>query len=182
MVKSFPPAQIPPIVNGSVWTLLGVATIFLVLRLYCRVVRSKQLWWDDYILVASWALMLASSASLTEAMRIGALWQQMSPPEAFLMLRVSHTCHLVSLALSKTSFAVTLLRFSSKWQKYIISFIIISIGILFTSHVFLLWRAMCEVPDAWVLPGGCWPARYPVVMNITTSSKSSHRPVRCGGF
>ncbi len=39
---------------ASIWTLGLIATVFLALRIYCRVIRAKRIGWDDAILIASW--------------------------------------------------------------------------------------------------------------------------------
>lgn len=39
---------------ATVWILTIVATIFIVLRVYCKITGHKKLWWDDYVLAASW--------------------------------------------------------------------------------------------------------------------------------
>jgi hypothetical protein len=40
---------------ASVWSLFAVASIFLALRVYCRLLTRRQnLWWDDWVLIASW--------------------------------------------------------------------------------------------------------------------------------
>lgn len=41
-------------INGVVWTLIGLATAFLGLRIFCKYARRKGLWLDDYVLMASW--------------------------------------------------------------------------------------------------------------------------------
>jgi uncharacterized BrkB/YihY/UPF0761 family membrane protein len=43
-----------PKLLASIWSLFVVATIFLALRVYCRVLKRRSLWWDDYILVGAW--------------------------------------------------------------------------------------------------------------------------------
>lgn len=42
-----------PRLNVAIWFLTGVATVFLSLRLYCKRIQRNKLWWDDYILIAS---------------------------------------------------------------------------------------------------------------------------------
>jgi len=42
-----------PSFNAAVWLLTGLAAVFLALRLYCKYLRRKSLWWDDYVLIAS---------------------------------------------------------------------------------------------------------------------------------
>lgn len=31
-----------------------LSAIFLGLRLYCKVIRRRGFWWDDYVLIAAW--------------------------------------------------------------------------------------------------------------------------------
>lgn len=41
-------------VNGGIWSLFVGTTAFLALRIWCKITRRHGLWWDDYILIASW--------------------------------------------------------------------------------------------------------------------------------
>lgn len=41
-------------VNGGIWSLFVGTSIFLFLRIWCKISRKHGLWWDDYILLASW--------------------------------------------------------------------------------------------------------------------------------
>lgn len=43
-----------PYLNIAIWTLAGVSTVFLILRVHCKRRQSKGLWWDDHVLAASW--------------------------------------------------------------------------------------------------------------------------------
>ena len=36
------------------WLLTVLASGFLTLRIYCKFISHKALWWDDWILIASW--------------------------------------------------------------------------------------------------------------------------------
>ncbi|KAH7321330.1 hypothetical protein B0I35DRAFT_501481 [Stachybotrys elegans] len=38
-----------------------VSAVFLGLRLFCKVIRHRHLWWDDYILIASWICLLVAT-------------------------------------------------------------------------------------------------------------------------
>jgi hypothetical protein len=38
----------------SIWVLQTLATVFLALRIGCKIHSRRSLWWDDYILVLSW--------------------------------------------------------------------------------------------------------------------------------
>ncbi|EEY16868.1 conserved hypothetical protein [Verticillium alfalfae VaMs.102] len=157
-------------VLAAIWPMVVISTIFFALRIYCRVTRSGQTWWDDYILGLGWLLLLTAAAVLTEAMLLGHLTHhEKDPLKVGVLVRTTHTCHLLSLALTKASFAVTLLRFSSKIQKYIIWFIIASIGFLFIFHVFAQWKKVCGDISPYVLPGQCWDVKNPGIINIVSS-------------
>lgn len=43
-----------PQMRAVIWTLLGFSGLFLGLRLYCKCLKSRGLWWDDFVLVVSW--------------------------------------------------------------------------------------------------------------------------------
>lgn len=43
-----------PQVNLTLWSLSAVAAIWLAVRVYCKFARRRGLWWDDYVLIASW--------------------------------------------------------------------------------------------------------------------------------
>ena len=40
--------------NTTIWVLVGFSAFFLVLRLYCKFLRHRGFWWDDYILIGAW--------------------------------------------------------------------------------------------------------------------------------
>ena len=52
-----------PVLLGVSWGLTGLATVFLALRLYCKHLSRRRLWWDDYILIASWVSFSSPSVS-----------------------------------------------------------------------------------------------------------------------
>ena len=43
-----------PKLNAVVWFLTILSGLFLGLRVYCKHLRHKGLWWDDFILIAAW--------------------------------------------------------------------------------------------------------------------------------
>jgi hypothetical protein len=40
--------------NTIVWMLTALAAVFLGLRVFCKFLRHRGLWWDDHILIAAW--------------------------------------------------------------------------------------------------------------------------------
>lgn len=43
-----------PQINFTIWLLTALSAMFLALRVYCKFLRHRGLWWDDHILIASW--------------------------------------------------------------------------------------------------------------------------------
>jgi len=52
--KATPSVDYGPQVNFTMWLLTALAAMFLALRLYCKFLRHRGLWWDDHVLIASW--------------------------------------------------------------------------------------------------------------------------------
>lgn len=40
--------------NLTCWLLVGLSATFMSLRLYCKWLRRRKLWWDDYVLISAW--------------------------------------------------------------------------------------------------------------------------------
>ncbi len=53
-IAALPHDNAGPKLNIAVWILTAVAAVFIALRFYCKISRSKPLWWDDYLMLASW--------------------------------------------------------------------------------------------------------------------------------
>lgn len=51
--------------NAGLWSLFSGATVFLMLRIYCKITRGHGLWYDDYVLILAWV-----SAILTLACKL----------------------------------------------------------------------------------------------------------------
>jgi hypothetical protein len=42
----------------AIWALIGVATVFVALRFYCKIWKNKKLWWDDFFMALAWVRFL----------------------------------------------------------------------------------------------------------------------------
>lgn len=66
-----PVENLGPHMNIVVWVLVGLSGLFLGLRIYCKFMKSRGLWWDDYLLIASWvsisAYLIAGNGLLIES-------------------------------------------------------------------------------------------------------------------
>ncbi|KAK7453106.1 hypothetical protein Landi51_04101 [Colletotrichum acutatum] len=170
-----PPTPVNPgdpaaLINGSIWPMAAISTVFLALRIYCKgfIVRWVM-WLDDWLLIAGWVFLIASQSFLSEMMKLGFARTYGVTPTMSTVLYCADNCHKISLALTKTSFAVTLLRIASGWQKYIIWFLVTTMNIQFVVHIILTWRAVCPrrpgdtTPH---LPGSCWSAEDAITLGI----------------
>jgi hypothetical protein len=54
-VPRLPPStDFGPQINFTLWLLTALSAAFLSLRVYCKFLRHRGLWWDDHLLIASW--------------------------------------------------------------------------------------------------------------------------------
>lgn len=49
-----PHDNLAPQLNFTLWLMASLSALFLSLRIYCKFLRQRPLWWDDHILVAAW--------------------------------------------------------------------------------------------------------------------------------
>lgn len=66
-------------------------------------------------------------------------------------------CCIVSLALSKTSFSLTLLRISSGWTRAAVWFVLLSTDVVLVAHATIQWVQCWPTPRLWDwnIPGSC---------------------------
>src|SRR3569833_2906477 len=56
---------------GILWFLVVAPTVFLGLRNFTKLYRRCGLWWDDHILIASWACVLIQACIMTSIVVLG---------------------------------------------------------------------------------------------------------------
>ncbi|KAK8041673.1 hypothetical protein PG993_006196 [Apiospora rasikravindrae] len=171
--RNFAPGQPAVLVDSAIWSMFAISTMFIALRFYCRLHRSGRPMRDDLVLGTGWACMLASTSLLTSAMGMGYIDMVLGENTVIPLAQCAHTCHMVSLTLTKTLFAVTLIPITRAWQRHLIWFVIGSINIVFAVHIILLWRPFCEGETPYDLHVSCWDASHAVKLNITSSLYSS---------
>ncbi|KAH7303322.1 hypothetical protein B0I35DRAFT_498578 [Stachybotrys elegans] len=106
-----------PRVNIAVWSLFALSSIFIALRLFCKFKRHRGLWWDNYVLVASWIFFLAGTIQLSVniAYGFGRPGANINPLHAYrvgLGGLIVGTMVLTAPVLGKISFILTLSRLS----------------------------------------------------------------------
>lgn len=57
-------------INVGIWTLFTGASLFLGLRLWCKISRRYGMWFDDYILIVSWVFAILTPLPLTKVFLI----------------------------------------------------------------------------------------------------------------
>ncbi|KAK0628292.1 hypothetical protein B0T17DRAFT_149524 [Bombardia bombarda] len=156
-----------------IWLLVIFSAVFLGLRVYCKLARRRSLWWDDAFAIAAWIFLTTSVVFITICMMLGfGLHIHQIPKENFapmgIMSNIVGFFSILGVALSKTSFAATLLRLTDGWTKRFVWFILITAN---TSHFFsalFIWVRCNPVAKAWdpLLPGTCWPFSVTVKYGI----------------
>ncbi|KAK3905539.1 hypothetical protein C8A05DRAFT_41503 [Staphylotrichum tortipilum] len=165
---------------GSIWALSVLATIFLALRVYCRLLKRQSLWWDDGILIASWVCILIESSILSYMTTLGYgkhIWD--FPLENFSSIMVpttvAGTFSATAAVWSKTSFGITLLHITDGWIKKVTWFCIISMNIAFFITAILPWVYCTPVQASWdlTIKGKCIPFKVIVHFDIFSASYSA---------
>ncbi|KAF2009084.1 hypothetical protein BU24DRAFT_468476 [Aaosphaeria arxii CBS 175.79] len=167
-----------PVLVISLWVMTGVTLGFIALRFFCKSVYSRQLKVDDAILLLAWTLTLIYSALVTKSVSYGlgkhrADIDDDNIPHMFKYMYLSEAFTLLAIPISKTSFAITLLRLvSSRWQKYFICFVIITMNVAMWLTAILLFLQCRPIAKNWDkdLEGSCWKSevqdRYSIFAGV----------------
>ncbi|KAF6798759.1 integral membrane protein [Colletotrichum musicola] len=171
-----------PRLNATIWVLVGVSTAFLVLRFYCKCLRHRGLWWDDWILFGSWVCVTAQSCLLSFAVSLHYGKHFWDYPVDFdngvrlaKAINVAGTLSLTAAVWSKTSFAFTLLRLSEGWMRGAIWFIIITMNVAMGLSALFIWVHCDPPPKTWnfMVPGTCWDRHVLVNYDIFSAAYSA---------
>ncbi|ORY61555.1 uncharacterized protein BCR38DRAFT_476275 [Pseudomassariella vexata] len=168
-----------PQIHLTIWTLTAVAAAWLGVRIYCKCARHRGLWFDDYVLIASWVVLIFGDISLALAVHFGFGKHTYDIPQGNFpnMLLVSSFAGffmIVGAAWSKTSFAITLLRISSGWVKFLIWFIIVSVNVILGFSALFTWVRCWPLEKNWHpnVDGTCIPFRNIIFYNVFTAGFS----------
>lgn len=143
-------------VNAGLWSLFAGATICLGLRLYCKL-RRQGLWWDDYILILSWVVLLTADIFISYEFATGYVVKTWND-RMLILVTISSCLTTAGQTWSKSAFAVTLLRMTNAWQKAICIITLIVLNIFLVLKVFVNWSKYCDksgYQNWWRMPGFC---------------------------
>jgi len=174
-----------PQANAVAWSLLAISAAFLAFRVFCKHVGQRGgLWWDDWILVASWVCTESRPSKWARSTSLIGLVQQVIHLVACILLSVmvsmgygrhpwdvEHqvdnvvtmvrtTLTVTAAAWSKTAFGITILRLGEGQMKWILWFIIVSLNIVSAIHAMFPWVNCQPLPKSWYssLDGSCMSA------------------------
>ncbi|KAK3335102.1 hypothetical protein B0T19DRAFT_6 [Cercophora scortea] len=169
-----------PRMNAVIWILVGISACFLGLRVYCKFSRNKGLWWDDIFLIGAWIAIMIESAILSASTTLGYglhIWDfnLANMPKLVIYLNVAGTFSITAAAWSKTSFAITLLRLTHGWHKWVVWFIIVSVNVTMGLSALFPWVSCTPVQKSWdsTVPGTCWDPSIVVHYNTFSAAFSA---------
>lgn len=176
-----------PLLQGLIWTITALSLLFLGTRLYIKWNYRGQLWYDDYALVVSmvsddssvdcwYAGMLISNFSTQVFLLVNAsLIQRIvvlgygrhiaeiiaEVPDHIrsivIYLQIISGVVRLSTNIARVSFAITLLRLSTKWEKVLVWFSITTLLAVTTPAIilpFVSCRPYAKIFDP-SIPGTC---------------------------
>ncbi|KAK5941656.1 hypothetical protein PMZ80_005605 [Knufia obscura] len=155
-----------PKVVTVIWTVAVVPVAFVALRLWTRLRLSHSYGWDDTVIIVANAILIAYAGVITKAVDygVGRHYYEITDParlvNAYKFIYIGQPLAIVACALSKSSFALMLLRVvTKKWEIYAIWFILISINIVMLLCA-LFQFVQCKNPAyGWdrTIVTKCWP-------------------------
>ncbi|CAN8099817.1 unnamed protein product [Discula destructiva] len=157
----------------GVWIPTIISGIILVLRLYCKHIRHRGLWWDDAAVTAAWVLLLVSTIleSIEIPLGFGLHVYQLSVDNLDILgpLNVAiGTLVILAASWSKLAFAATLYRITTGWTRLFVVAIAVSINLTMSSSLILNW-AQCTPPQKLWKPevaGHCLPVDVRTDYNV----------------
>ncbi|KAF3769314.1 hypothetical protein M406DRAFT_287447 [Cryphonectria parasitica EP155] len=134
-------------IYAGLWTLFAGATVFLSLRLWCKLTRRHGLWYDDYILISAYLFLMTTDIIITVEYATGyslGSWND----RMHILINTSSIGTVIGQAVSKSAFGVTLLRMvEKKWQAGILWFCIVSMDSIAFSKCIFQWAKLCGDDD-----------------------------------
>ncbi|KAJ4304519.1 hypothetical protein N0V90_000045 [Kalmusia sp. IMI 367209] len=150
--------------NAGLWSLFAGATVFLFLRLYCKITRRHGLWYDDYILIVAWSFLLLTDAMIAHQYATGYVPTNGSKwdDRMHILINISSCTNVIGQALSKTAFGVTLLKLTNRYQQWMIWFCIVTMNLWMVVKVIFQWAKLCdeESYDVWYRLNFCLDKKF----------------------
>ncbi|KAH8664371.1 hypothetical protein BX600DRAFT_498161 [Xylariales sp. PMI_506] len=162
-----------------IWSLTGFAAIVLSLRVYCKLLRHRGLWWDDHVLLVSYICLLGGSITAIVAVQYG--WgkttAELSTDNQIMinfLLLIIETFSITAALWSKTSFGITMLRITKGPIKMLIWVCIGTMNVFMILSAIFTWASCTPVARTWntSVPGTCWDTASLIKYNIFSAAYS----------
>ncbi|KAF2789733.1 hypothetical protein K505DRAFT_216811, partial [Melanomma pulvis-pyrius CBS 109.77] len=136
--------------NAGLWTLFAGASAFLAVRIWIKITRRHGLWYDDYILLVSWLVLTINNSLISLEYATGYVADKWDD-RMHILINVTSCGTLVGQAWTKTAFAVTLLKLTKGWPRWILWFCIGSMNLYMVLKILFQWAKVCNKPsyDVW---------------------------------
>ncbi|KAK3377230.1 hypothetical protein B0T24DRAFT_237074 [Lasiosphaeria ovina] len=150
-----PVPDLGPQTIAAVWTLVVLSTVFLAVRVYCKVWRLKGLWWDDWVLILSWVCEIGNAAIVQTVVNLGLGKYPCDidianlPSIGLIGPQFGGTVNLMAITLSKTAFAITLLRLTEGGLNKFIWFLLVSMNLITAANMFIIWFKCAPIAKSW---------------------------------
>ncbi len=170
-----------PQLNVLTWLLISVSGLFLFTRLYLKNCQNRGLWWDDWILLASWIALTAAGGIIAFLIGVG-YGKRRIPFANFqffgLPVNILSTLMIISNLWGKTSFGVTLLRIPVRRMRICVWTILITLTLTLTTSVLFVWLecGFFKLPS-----NGCVPVDVSLMYNIFSCGKGASSANHAGG-
>ncbi|OGM46628.1 hypothetical protein ABOM_004648 [Aspergillus bombycis] len=173
-----------PTILAVCWILVLIPALIVALRMYCKVMLNRGFGWDDLVICLALVLLLVYTALTTRGVQMGVIGKHVGDiddpsktPGALKLIYIGMIICIISCVLSKTSFAITLLRIVTRpWQKAILWFIIVSMNIIMwlCAICYLLQcKPAAALWNAELMPtADCWPSYIFQTIALTAGAYS----------
>ncbi|KAF2797311.1 hypothetical protein K505DRAFT_144592 [Melanomma pulvis-pyrius CBS 109.77] len=179
-----------PTMVTSMWTITGVALLFILLRLFMKWRYGKKIGCDDGLITFSWGLLVVYTAFIHMATKHGLGYHIVDIPDddlpiALKYLTIAEFFAVLALQISKTSFAVTLLRLAGRsWHNWLLWGIIITLNVVMGFDAIEIFASCTPVAKIWrpLLAGSCWDPRVIIDVSIFAGAYSGVMDLILAGF
>ncbi|KAK4447208.1 hypothetical protein QBC34DRAFT_496314 [Podospora aff. communis PSN243] len=170
-----------PMLMQAHWSLMAFASLFLAARLYVKLTFKRGLWWDDWILIGGWIAVTTTCTLTTILVHDFGLGHHsydliiLDTRRFFLILDSRATTTLTAVSLTKTAFAVSLLRLTTQKTKAFVWFLIITLNITMCVSAMIPWIQCKPLNARWDpdVKGECWDNKVGTKIWIATGAQSS---------
>ncbi|KAK4099095.1 hypothetical protein N658DRAFT_498687 [Parathielavia hyrcaniae] len=170
--------------NRVIWALAALSGLFLGLRLFSKLWRHRGLWWDDHFLIASWVALVVSCSlqSVGVTYGLGRLYAELDEPTInaiSLYSMIAGFGSILATCWSKTSLAISLLRLSDGWVRWLVWLIIVSVNLVLGSNGAIQWVQCWPIHKRWnyMMEGTCFDPK--VVQDYNAFIAGEHHKAKC---